>query len=109
MRNAGVAPEVLVGEEQHARALAEGPVQDGARVGGGADGAAVAAHERLQGGRRVHVGDGEDVVPHDLGHDVPAVLDLVGVRHVRHRAAGVEVGQDDLLVRRRTGCPRTRP
>ena len=34
----------------------------------------------------------------DLGELVPDLLDGVEVGHVGHRAAGVEVGEDDLLV-----------
>ena len=57
---AGVAAQVLVGEEQHLgrrAALAERPGQDGPGVGRGAHRPAVAADERLQGGGGVHVGD----------------------------------------------------
>ena len=38
----------------------------------------------------VDVGDGAELVP--------ALLDLVDVGHVGHRAAGVEVGEDHPLV-----------
>ena len=34
----------------------------------------------------------------DVGERVPALLDLVDVGHVGHRAAGVEVGEDHPLV-----------
>ena len=104
----GVAAEVLVGHEQHlagaadAAHLVERPPQRDVRVGRRADGAAVATGERLDRRRRVHVGDGHGRLG-DAGVDqhVPRVLDLVDRRHVRHRAAGGEVRQDHLLVRRR--------
>ena len=103
---AGVAAEVLVGEEEDlvADGLAgpigvERPGQDGPGVGRGADGAAVGADERLQGGRGVHVGDGDDPLDvGDLGQGVPGLLDGVDVGHVGHRAAGVQVRQEHLLV-----------
>ena len=44
---AGVAAEVLVGEEQHLVAPGEGPLEDGPGVGRRADRAAVLADERL--------------------------------------------------------------
>ena len=55
--------------------------------------------ERLQRGGRVHVGDRHDPVDvGDAGERLPRLLDLVDVGHVGHRAAGVEVGEDHLLV-----------
>ena len=64
---AGVAAEVLVGEEQHLRRRRrrprpgpERPLQHGAGVGRRAHRAAVAADEGLQRGRRVHVRDRHD-------------------------------------------------
>ncbi len=100
-RQPGVATEVLVGEEQHlpSARIAQGPLEDGPGVGRGADRAAVTADERLQGGRRVHVGDRDE--PLDVGDGaerLPCLLDLVQVGHVGHRAAGVEVREDHLLV-----------
>jgi hypothetical protein len=59
----------------------------------------VLAHEGLQGGRGVHVGDGHD--PLDVDHPaegLPGLLDLVQVGHVRHGAAGVQVREDDRLL-----------
>ena len=40
---------------------------------------------------------------------VPGLLHRVDVGHVGHRATGVEVRQDDLLMRPRSGCRPTRP
>ena len=79
--------------------LLQGPGQHGPGVGRGADRPAVAADEGLEGGRRVHVGDrhhGVDVG--HLGELLPGLLHRLEVGHVGHRAAGVEVGQDHLLV-----------
>ena len=64
-----------------------------------ADGAAVAAHERLQRGRRVHVRDGDRALGVDHGREfVPGGVDVLGLGHVGHRAAGREVGQHHGLV-----------
>ncbi len=57
-----VPAQVLVGEEQHAAAAGEGPIEHGPRVGRRADDAAVPAAKRLQVGRRVDVGDRHQVV-----------------------------------------------
>ena len=96
---AGVAAEVLVGEEEHALAALEGPGEHGPGVGRGADRPAVAADEGLQGGRGVHVGHRDEAVDvDDPGQVLPGLLDLVDVGHVGHGAAGVEVGEHDLLV-----------
>ena len=99
---AGVAAEVLVGEEEDLvapGAPCERPLEDGPGVRRRADGAAVLADERLQRGRRVHVGDRHDPLDvGDRGEVVPALLDLVDVGHVGHGAAGVEVGEDHALV-----------
>ena len=98
--------EVLVGEEQHLAAFctpfdlgAEGPLEHRPGVGRGAHGAPVLADERLQGGRRVHVGDGHQPVEiGDPTERLPGLFDLVEVGHVSHRAPGVEIGQHHLLV-----------
>ena len=103
---AGVAAEVLVREEQDLLATGSAvgprpkrPLQDGAGVGRRADRTAVAADEGLEGGRGVHVRDGDDGRDVDgvLQH-LPRLLDGVDVGQVGHRAPGVEVRQDDLLV-----------
>ena len=93
----GVAAEVLVGQEEHLAALArpvQRPGQRGLRVRRGADRAAVAAGEGLDGRGGVHVGDRHgDVGDAGLDQLVPALLDLVDRGHVGHRAPGREVGQ----------------
>ena len=82
---------------------AEGPGQHGAGVGRGADGAAVAADEGLQGRGGVHVGDRDDRRRgrRPRPSSSQAVSTAVEVGHVGHRAAGVQVGEDHLLVGRR--------
>jgi hypothetical protein len=97
-----VASEVLVGEEEDFRVgapLVEGPGEDLAGVRRGADGAPVAADERLQRGRGVHISDRHHGthVGH-LGQAVPRLLDRLEICHVGHGAAGVQVGQDHLLI-----------
>ena len=54
------------------------------------------AAEGLQAGRRVHVGDRHHLrhVDH-FGQLLPAVFDLLDGGHVGHRAARLQVGQDD--------------
>src|SRR5439155_2136956 len=47
----------------------------------------------------VDVGDGHHPLDvDDAGQGVPALLDLVGVGHVGHGTAGVQVGEHDPLV-----------
>ena len=107
LEHGGVAPEVLVGEEEDLGAalevglLVEGPLEGDVGVGGRAHDAAVAAAERLDVGAGVHVGHRHDaVLDAGVGHRVPGVLDLAQAGHVGHRAAGREVGKDHLLRRR---------
>jgi hypothetical protein len=64
--HAGVPAQVLVGEEEHLVAALERPGEDGPGVRRGADGPAVAADERLQRRRAVHVGDGNQSL--DVDH-----------------------------------------
>ena len=97
------------GRTARARLRAKRPLDHGARVRRGADGAAVAADEGLQVRGRVHVGDGHDVVADHARDVVPAVLDLADLGHVGHRAAGVHVGQHDLSGAGPRGCRPTRP
>ena len=90
-----VPAQVLIGEEQHAAAPGERPIERGPGVGRRADDAAVPAAKRLQAGRRIDVGDRHQVVGVDhLGQLPPAVFDLRDVGHVGQRAAGGQVGQD---------------
>ena len=75
---------------------AEGPFEDHFRVRACAARPAMPPDERLDRGGRVHVRDRHDLAA-VLFENRPCILKLVDVRHVRHRAAGAEVGQDDLL------------
>jgi hypothetical protein len=71
-----------------------------ARVGRGADDAAVGAAEGLQAGGGVHVGDGDDVLggAEELLEFAPGAPHVRLGGHVRHRAAGLHVREDHLLV-----------
>ena len=64
------------------------------------------ATESLDGGSRVHISDGHDRIRGEPArHErVPAVFHLADLRHIRHGAAGIEVGQDDLLRVREVGA-----
>ncbi len=99
---------MLVGEEQHPVSALERPLEDRLGVGGGADDPAVPSDEALDRCGGVHVGHGDhrhtpvgvhglEVTEH-LFELLPALLDLVDVGHVGHRAAGGEVGKDHRLV-----------
>ena len=70
------------------------------RVARRADRAAAFADERFDGGGGVDVGDGHHVGDAHLLEFLPAHLELIGSGHVGHRAAGGEVGQNHLLMRR---------
>src|SRR6266702_3514470 len=122
----GVAAEVLIGQEEDALstpttrtfhwgprlstpttktcrwgprvAASEGPFKCRARVGGGADQAAALAAECLDGGCRIHIGQGNGFGGESKALEgFPAGLDLGDFSHVGHGAASVQVGQNDLL------------
>ena len=103
-QHGGVAAEVLVGQEQHLGVrslLREGPLQRGLGVGRGADRAAVAAAERLDVGRGVHVGDRhDDVGDAGVGQRVPGVLDLGEPAMSAIEQPAARSGRIDLLLRR---------
>src|ERR1043165_3392700 len=99
--NAGVAPQVLVWEEEELVGLLQILLEERHGVRGGADHAAALAAEGFDRGAGVHVGDGDDLelVEHAYATELlPGVLDLFGGRHVGHRAARSEVWQDNFLV-----------
>ena len=100
----GIAPQVLIGEEENlfatgsvlgAVAEGEGPLKDGASVGRGAHRTAMFAHERFECCRGVHVGDRNDL--RDIcgcREGLPCICDFLEVGHVGHRTARIEVGED---------------
>jgi hypothetical protein len=97
----GIATQVLVGQEQHPLSTVEGPGQRPFRVRRRADGTAIAANESLNRRCRVHVRHRYGLLRRtDLREHVPGGLDLCDRRHVGHRAASGEVGQDHLLLGR---------
>ena len=92
---------MLVREEEDASLLRERPLHHLGGVAGGADDAAMLADKRLQRRRRVHVGDRRRLLRDaSLLQLFPAGVDVLGVGHVGHRAAGGHVRQYHLLVRR---------
>src|ERR1700674_1022246 len=96
---AGVAAEVLVGEEKDSFAAREGPFHDFGGVGAGANRAAVLAGKGFDGGGRVHVGDGDDLARIKERRELaPAGFHLADVGHIGHGATGVQVRQDNGLV-----------
>ena len=90
---------MLVGQEQHALALLESPSQHGVGVGGGAYRAAVAPAEGFDAGDGVHIGYGDDFVGAEgFVQVLPGILYIIHRRHIGHRTAGGDVGQDYALV-----------
>jgi hypothetical protein len=97
-QDGGVAAEVLVGQEDDPLAALERPPERPLGVRRRAHRAAVAPDEALDVGRGVHVRDRHRAAGQpELGDPVPGGLDLAEHRHVGHRAAGGEVGQDHAL------------
>src|SRR6266851_4011257 len=96
---AGVAAEVLVGEEENFFARLEGPVHDRGCVGAGADRAAPLTGKGFDGRGRIHVGDGDDFARIEERREfAPAGFHLPDVGHIGHGATSVEVWQDNHLV-----------
>src|SRR6266513_2652979 len=96
---AGVAAEVLVGEEKHFFACLEGPVHDASGVGTGANRAAMLAGEGFDGRGRVHICDRDDLARIEERRELaPAGFHLADVGHVGHGAASVQVGKNDGLM-----------
>ena len=82
---AGVAPQVLVGQEENALAAGEGPLEGGASVRGGADQPAAFAAKGLDGGRRIHVGQRQGLVGEaEVFEGLPTGLHLRDFGHVGH-------------------------
>src|SRR6266851_7050804 len=96
---AGVAAEVLVGEEKHFFARLEGPVHDASGVGTGANRAAMLAGKGFDGRGRVHICDRDDLVRIEERRELaPAGFHLADVGHVGHGAASVQVGKNNGLM-----------
>src|SRR5882762_5484435 len=96
---AGVAAEVLVGEEENFLTRLEGPCHDPGGVGAGADRAALLTGKGFDGRGRVHVGHRDDLTRIEERRELaPAGFHLADVGHVGHGAAGVPVGQNNCLV-----------
>src|SRR2546429_679319 len=96
---AGVAAEVLVGEEKHFFACLEGPVHDASGVGTGANRAAMLAGKGFDGRGRVHICDRDDRARIEERRELaPAGLHLADVGHVGHGASSVQVGKNDGLM-----------
>ena len=95
---------MLVGEEQDLVSGAltigiEGPSQNGLSIRTRAHCAPVSTHKGFQGCRRVHVGNGDNSLGiRYLGELSPSLFNLIEISHVGHRAAGVQIRQNDLLV-----------
>src|ERR1700730_4401441 len=94
----GVPAEVLVGQEEYLFAAFERPAHHRGGVRTGADRAAVLSGERFDRGGRVHVGDRDHLQLAQRGKLAPTGLHLPDIGHVGHRAAGIEVRQDDRLM-----------
>jgi hypothetical protein len=94
----GVAPEMLVWHEEDAAPARPCPFERRLGVARGADGPAALADERLDGRRRVDVGDRHHVGDAHGLELTPANLELLDVGHVGHRTPGGQVRQRHLLV-----------
>ena len=96
-----VASQMLVGEEQHAAVVIEGPFECGPSIGRRANNPAMTATERLQLGRGIDIGDWRQIVSvNDLGEFRPAMLHLSDVGHVSQRGSGLQIGQHDRQLRK---------
>ena len=105
---ARVASEMLVGKEKDlvgpwpgGRGVpgVERPPEHRPAVGRSAHGTPVPAYEGFQRRGGVHVGDRHHAV--DVGHlgeGLPRLFHRVEIRHIGHRASGVQVGKQHLLV-----------
>ena len=89
---------MLVRQKENALAARESPLKGGAAIGRSAYQPAALAAKRLDGGCGVHVGQRDHVRRQSEPLErFPASFHLRDLRHVGHRAAGVQVRQDDLL------------
>ena len=90
---------MLVGQKENFLRARKGPVKGLAGVRRSAHQPAALSAESLDRGRRVHVRNRHNLLRREAGghQRIPAVFDLPNLRHVGHRAAGVQVGQNHLL------------
>ena len=93
---------MLVGKEEDFFVAFKCPFECCRRVGGGAHQPAALATEGFDGGAGIHVGQRSDAAALIAGHAhadqlFPAAFYLADLRHIGHGAAGIEIGQDDLL------------
>ena len=97
---ASVAPKMFIRQEENLFAALKSPFHNGGCVGTGADRTAMLAGEGFNRGGGIHVGDGNDLIcVQNACEFAPAGFDLPDVGHIRHGAAGAEIGEnDDLLV-----------
>ena len=90
-----VAAQMLIGKEHHAARPLKRPLDRRLRIARRANDPAMPADKRLETRRRVDVRHWRQVFGVDhLAQLLPSVLNLLDSRHVRHRAAGRQVGQD---------------
>src|SRR5260370_16584717 len=96
---AGVAAEMLVGEEENFFALLKGPIHDRGGVGAGAYRAAVLPGKGLDGGGGVHVSDRNDLARIEQRREfVPTSFHLADVAHIPHRTTPFQLGKTNALV-----------
>lgn len=89
----GVSSQMLIREKEDSLAPLERPFQHRFRIAAGADDPAMFATERLQARGTVDVGDGSEILGiDDFSELVPSRFDLPDGSHVRHGAAGRQIG-----------------
>src|SRR5678816_3425432 len=95
----GVQAQMLVGEEEHLVELFQVNIKERNGVRRCTNDAFIPAAERLDRGRRIHVGDGSNlrIKNTDVAELLPSVLDLFDRRHIGHRATRAEIRQYHML------------
>src|ERR1035438_536547 len=95
---AGVASQVLVGKEENALTALKSPFEGGVGIRRSTDQPAPLAAEGFDGGGGVHIRQRYDLIGEAKAFErLPAGFHLGDFGHISHRAAGVKVGQNDLL------------
>ncbi len=93
-----VAPQMLIRQKQNSLAARKCPLHSLARARRRAHQAAMLAAKRLDRRGRVDIGHGNRLVREPRAFQrLPAVFHLRDFRHIGHRAARVQVGQNHLL------------